>query len=121
SVTPVILPGFDDGNRRKADRLFLQAVQQAGFPLEAISEFALRKAPFRTGLHPNQYRRPDYLDSGKGRRFSAWHVHLSFRDPMAGPIAIGAGRHVGLGLLALADDAAQRAVAPDTPAARARR
>lgn len=113
SVTPVILPGFDDGKRTKADRLFLQAVQQAGLPVEAISDFTLRKAPFRIGLHPNQYRRPDYLDSGRGRRFSAWHVHLSFRDPVAGPITIGAGRHVGLGVLATVDDAAQQQHAAD--------
>jgi len=113
SVTPIILPGFDDGKRTKADRLFLQAVQQAGLPVQAISDFTLRKAPFRTGLHPNQYRRPDYLDSGKGRRFSAWHVHMSFRDPLAGPITIGAGRHVGLGVLAAADDAAQQQHAVD--------
>jgi len=118
SVTPVILSGFDDGKRRKADRLFFQAVQQAGLPVEAISDFTLRKAPFWTRSHPNQYRRPDYLDSGRSRRFSAWHVHLSFRDPMAGPIAIGAGRHVGLGLLASADDAAQQQHAADGAARR---
>lgn len=106
SVTPVILPGFDDGKRRKADRLFLQAVQQAGLPVVAISDFTLRKAPFRVGLHPNRYRRPDYLDSGKGRRFSAWHVHLSLRYPLAGPTTIGAGRHVGLGLFAISHDPA---------------
>ncbi len=107
SVTPVVLPGFDDGDRRKADRLFLRAVQQAGLPVEAVSDFTLRKAPFRTGLHPSRYRRPDYLDSARGRRFSAWHVHLSFHGAMFGPITIGAGRHVGLGLFAIADDAAQ--------------
>lgn len=114
SITPVILPGFDDGKRAKADRLFLRAVEQAGLPMEAISEFTLRKAPFRKGLHPNQYRRPDYLDSGRGRRFSAWHAHVSFRDPVAGPITIGAGRHIGLGIFATADDAAQQQnAAPD--------
>lgn len=118
SVTPVILPGFDDSKHTKADRLFLNALRQAGLPVDAITDFTLRKAPFRIGSHPNQYRRPDYLDSARGRRFSAWHVHLSVHDPMAGPITIGAGRHVGLGLLAIADDAAQQQHAADGAARR---
>lgn len=100
SVTPVILPGFDDGKFKKAEKLFLQAVEQAGLPVAACSDFTLRKAPFLSGLHPNAYRRPDYLDSAKGRRFSAWHVHVLFREPFTGPITIGAGRHIGLGLFA---------------------
>lgn len=101
SVTPVILPGFDDGKRSKAERLFLQAVQQAGLPLEAVAEFTLRKAPFWPGsLHPKFYRRPDYLDNAKSRRFSAWHVALAFRDAVCGPVMIGAGRHCGLGVFA---------------------
>jgi CRISPR-associated protein Csb2 len=97
----VILPGFDDGKRTKAERLFLQAVPQAGLSMEGVADFTLRKAPFwPASQHPNCYRRPDYLDSTKNRRFSAWHVHLSFRGPVAGPISIGAGRHCGLGVLA---------------------
>jgi len=101
SVTPVILPGFDDGKRGKAERLFLQAVHQAGLPVEGIAELTLRKAPFFPGSqHPNGYLRPDYLDSAKNRRFSAWHVHLVFREPVTGPVSIGAGRHCGLGVLA---------------------
>ncbi len=118
SVTPVVLPGFDDGKRRKAERLFLQAVHQAGLPVEAISHFALRKAPFRTGLQPNQYRRPDYLDSATKRRFSAWHVQVSFRDPMPGPITIGAGRHVGLGLFATADQGVRQGVGANSASRR---
>lgn len=101
SVTPVILPGFDDGKRAKAERLFLQAVRQAGLPGDCIIDFTLRKAPFWPGAqHPDCYRRPDYLDSAKNRRFSAWHVHLLLLERMAGPISIGAGRHCGLGVLA---------------------
>ena len=113
TVMPVILPGFDDGRKfkgipadkrdrpTKAERLFLKAVEHAGLPLEAVSDITLRKAPFWPGSqHPNLYRRPDYLDSAKNRRFSAWHVHLVFRQPVEGPLSIGAGRHCGLGLFA---------------------
>jgi CRISPR-associated protein Csb2 len=101
SVTPVILPGFDDGKRTKAEKLFLQALRQAGLPLERVASFTLRKAPFWSGSqHPNCYRRPEYLDSARNRRFSVWHAYLSFREPMAGPLSIGAGRHCGLGVFA---------------------
>ncbi len=110
SVTPVILPGFDRrGNipaqRRnrltKAECLFIKALSQAGLAEASVESFTLRKAPFWPGSqHPDQYRRPDYLDSKKNRRFAAWHVHLVFRHVLCGPIAVGAGRHFGLGLFA---------------------
>ena len=96
SVTPVVLPGFDDGRHYKAQRLFFKATGQAGLPVEAIAEMVLRKAPFWPGSqHPRRYRRPDYL-----RDLPAWHVHLRFHEPIPGPLAIGAGRHCGLGLFA---------------------
>lgn len=101
SVTPVVLPGHDDfrsdrGRPAKAERLLLKAMQQSGVTIANISDIALRKAPFWPGSqHPRLYHRPDYL-----RSYSCWHVQLVFREPMEGPIAIGAGRHCGLGLFA---------------------
>lgn len=100
SVTPVVLPGFDDGKHAKAERLFGKAAMQAGIPLEAIEALVLRKAPFWSGAqHPNQYAVPAYL-----RDFSRWHVMIRFREPIPGPLALGPGRHIGLGLFA-GDDA----------------
>jgi CRISPR-associated protein Csb2 len=94
SITPVILPGFDDGKYEKAERLLIKAVQQAGLPIEEIEAFVLRKAPFWPGSqHPCHYQRPEYL-----RGFPAFHVHLRFREPIPGPLAVGSGRHCGLGL-----------------------
>lgn len=100
SVTPVILPGHDDhDSRRKAPALFLKAVEQAGIPRAAVAELQLRKAPFWPGSqHPRQYRRPGYL-----KHFPAWHAFIRFREPFPGPLAIGAGRHCGLGLFAAAN------------------
>ena len=49
SVTPVVLPGYDEGKQGKAERLFLKAVRQAGLPTEAVAELTLRKAPFGQG------------------------------------------------------------------------
>jgi CRISPR-associated protein Csb2 len=96
SVTPVILPGFDDGEQAKAERLFLKAIAQAGIPIGAVECIALRKAPFWPGgAHPRQYFVPEYM-----RHFSRWHVAVRFRRPLPGPVVIGAGRHVGLGVFA---------------------
>ncbi|GIW43955.1 MAG: type I-U CRISPR-associated protein Cas5/Cas6 [Candidatus Binatia bacterium] len=98
SVTPVVLPGFDDGKYPKAEKLFLKAVAQAGIPMEAIESFTLRKAPFWPGAtHPRHYFVPAYM-----RHYSRWHVAIHLWYPIPGPLALGAGRHVGLGLFAAA-------------------
>ena len=105
SVTPVILPGFDDGEQVKAERLFLKAVAQAGIPIAAVECIALRKAPFWAGAaHPRHYFVPEYM-----RHFSRWHVALCFRRPIPGPLSLGVGRHSGLGLFASMPDAAEEA------------
>jgi CRISPR-associated protein Csb2 len=103
SVTPVVLPGLDDGKQAKAEGLFLKAAAQVRIPIEAIESVTLRKAPFwRGAIHPRHYFVPAYL-----RSFARWHVTVCFREPVPGPLAIGAGRHVGLGILAVVDDAAE--------------
>jgi len=116
SVTPVILPGYDDfdggaarlaradgGRLTKAERLFLKSLAQAGIPAEAVAHITLRKAPFWPGsLHPRRYRRPHYLEDAHAR--PGWHVHLEFREPIPGPLAIGAGRHCGLGVFVRAEE-----------------
>jgi CRISPR-associated protein Csb2 len=104
SITPVILPGFDDGKYEKAKRLFMKALQYAGLPVEAVEDVVLRKAPFWSGSqHPRLYYRPEYL-----KHFSAWHAHILFREEVTGPLAIGAGRHCGLGLFVSEENAPSR-------------
>lgn len=104
TVTPVVLPGFDDGKQAKAERLFLTAAAQADLPVEAIAELAMRKAPFYPGSeHPHYYAVPAYLS-----HLPRWHVSLRFQEPLAGPLAIGAGRHAGLGLFAGIDETAEQ-------------
>jgi CRISPR-associated protein Csb2 len=96
TVTPVILPGFDDGKHAKAEKLLLRSIGQAGLPLDGIADLMLRKAPFwDASQHPRHYHRPHYL-----RHLPAWHVRFGFREPVPGPMALGAGRHCGLGILA---------------------
>ncbi|MDW7967260.1 MAG: type I-U CRISPR-associated protein Csb2, partial [Thermoanaerobaculum sp.] len=96
TVTPVILPGFDDRKGSKALKLVQEALVHAAVPPEAVADLSLQKAPwFSSAAHPSLYFRPNYLKS-----FPAWHVRLIFRRPVRGPLALGAGRHVGLGLFA---------------------
>lgn len=96
TVTPVVLPGFDDGSWKKAERLLVRALTHAGVPLEAVGSIELRKGPFFPGApHAHAVRVPEYL-----RGYARWHVSIRFREPVPGPISIGAGRYLGLGLFA---------------------
>jgi CRISPR-associated protein Csb2 len=96
TVTPVVLPGFDDGKHAKAEKLLVSALTQAGLPVASLEELTIRKAPFWAGsAHPRQYVVPAYL-----RDLPRWHVRMRFHDSLTGPLAVGAGRHAGLGLFA---------------------
>lgn len=96
TITPVILPGYDDMKYSKAEKLLLKAIEQAGFSTEDLEGLYLQKAPFRHGCYaPRSYELPKYL---KGR--SGMHVRLTWKEPVSGPLVIGAGRHFGLGLFA---------------------
>jgi CRISPR-associated protein Csb2 len=126
TVTPVVLPGYDDPahyRRRlkqgvdaeeqkkllvhldeRIEGLLRKAIVQAGFS-ETLAEHAQlewRKAGFCPGTNMSeQYGAPDHL-----KRFPRFHVKIQWRDaqnrPMEvpGPICIGGGRFYGLGLFA---------------------
>ena len=96
-MTPVVLPGFTDGNHDKAVQLLMKALAFAGISEESIEDFYLRPAPYWTGsLSPLDYRRiPRHLKDSP--RF---HVYLEFKEKTFGPVAIGKGRFCGLGLFA---------------------
>ncbi len=94
TVTPVILPGHDSRKYPKAEKLFLKAIEQAGFNVNDIDFFVLQKAPFfNGGYHPRDYRLTAHL---KG--FTPMHVMIKWKSPVHGPLTVGAGRHRGLGL-----------------------
>jgi len=95
TVTPVVLPGFDDGNLVKAEKLFVKAVRQAGLSIDGITDITLRRAPFWPGSqHPRNYHRAKYLN-----HLPVWHAQIEFREPVNGPLSIGSGRHAGLGIM----------------------
>jgi len=105
SVTPVILPGHDDKKPAKTRKLIEAALAQSG--VEAGCEFEwspfsrFRKSfsahKYNKEGKPTGYLRPDHLPTQ-----TAVHMTITFNDDQEvdGPIAIGAGRHCGLGILA---------------------
>jgi CRISPR-associated protein Csb2 len=100
SVTPLVLPGRDDYRTRKAHALVLKALAQAGYTTPVV-EIHLQREPVFSGAEAARaYRVPAYL-----KELPRTHAIISFAEPVAGPVALGAGRHVGLGVFAaLADE-----------------
>lgn len=126
TVTPVVLPGYDDPahyRRRlkrgtgaeeqkqllerlgdRIDRLLRKAITQAGFTqsLADNAELEYRKVGFWPGVDlASAYGVPDHL-----KRFPRLHVRLRWRDAQGqplhvpGPVCLGGGRFYGLGLFA---------------------
>ena len=126
TVTPVVLPGYDDPahyRRRlqhissaeeqkhllvrlseRIDSLLRKAIIQTGFS-QALADHAdieWRKVGFWTGVDiADRYGVPDHL-----KRFPRYHVKIKWRDfhgnpvKVPGPVCIGGGRYYGLGLFA---------------------
>jgi CRISPR-associated protein Csb2 len=131
SVSPVVLPGYDDPahyRRRLAkgemsakeqrrlletlhhrtEKLLRKAIRDAGFSDELAEHADLdwRSVGFWPGTErAGSYAVPDHLT-----RFPRLHVRLRWRDAagepvrVAGPICLGGGRFCGLGLFAIADE-----------------
>jgi len=130
TVTPVVLPGYDDSRhyRRRLknntdaenqkrwlgklhdriDSLIRKAIGQAGYS-DMLKEHAAvewRAAGFWPGTDlVSRYGVPDHL-----KQFSRYHVRIEWRDAnghpvsIPGPICIGGGRFNGLGLFAALGD-----------------
>src|SRR5262249_55560231 len=107
SVTPVLLPGYDDrkvhrGDHQKrlarARQLVCKALKHAKINIPGYME--LSRVPYWPGsLHARTYSPPEKL-----KHYPRWHIRLSFDKPWTGPLAIGAGRHCGFGVFARTDD-----------------
>ncbi len=117
TVTPLILPGHNDRKAEKTIKLVQRALQQSG--IDTPCEFTWQPMPFvkntlsahkydRHGQHVG-YHRPAHL-----KDLTAVHLRIRFghravdgdaesawiSEAVPGPLAIGAGRHCGLGLMA---------------------
>lgn len=99
TVTPVVLPGSDDGKPAKTLKLFTKALHHAGIDPELLADEPIFQ-PFSfwpSGEPALSYHRPDYLRRGY---WSVYHVCLRWKVNFPGPLALGAGRHCGLGIFA---------------------
>ncbi|HEY1068709.1 MAG TPA: type I-U CRISPR-associated protein Csb2, partial [Pirellulales bacterium] len=127
TVTPMLLPGFDDPRhlRRRMSRegaslsaadkqrlvaqldervenLIRKSIVHAGFP-EALARGASIEWR-KTGYLPGVELADRYFVPVKHRGYPRWHVNLTWRDasgeplPLPGPLALGAGKFYGLGL-----------------------
>jgi CRISPR-associated protein Csb2 len=124
TVTPVILPGYDDPDhlRRKLKNgvdaetqkrflarlvarmqdLLRKAFRQAGYSSELIEQAELdwRDVGFRPGVElASRYLPPDNLNNAP-----RIHVRVRFPASVRGPIAVGSGRFRGFGLFAKMND-----------------
>lgn len=98
SVTPVILDGYDDRNATKTQKLLRKALANAGITSE-IGELDWQPFGFVAGVEPvRAFVRPENLHG------TMLHVRLRFAQRMSGPLAIGAGRYRGFGLMVMDED-----------------
>jgi CRISPR-associated protein Csb2 len=98
TVTPVALPGSDEGRADKTDKLLKKMFQHAGYSLDLVADLEFQRMPFLRGPEDAKRYRPSaphYLAN-----CTMYHMRIRWKHPMPGPIALGSGRFCGLGLFA---------------------
>lgn len=84
---------LDHAIAERREELVRTAVDRLG--IGEVVDVESSRAPWRAGAHAaSQYRTAGYL-----RQSPRFHVRVTFRDPVSGPIVVGRGRYVGFGLL----------------------
>ncbi len=101
TVTPVIVPGYDDRDPKKTELLLRKTLAQAGFPARLQQEAALEWQA--QGFRPGVDLAKQYWVCSHHQRFSRYHVRITWPVPVRGPICLGTGRYYGMGLFAAAD------------------
>ena len=93
-----MLHGFNSKNGaisvKKTERLLGQAFAVAGWDLKNVESLAFQAAPFfnKTGGARAVWA-PKHLDG-----WPRYHVAVTFRDNVRGPLLAGLGRHYGIGV-----------------------
>jgi CRISPR-associated protein Csb2 len=100
TVTPVVLPGYDDGNRTKTEKRLRAAIRQAGFSSLLADQSILewRQVGFFPGLDlAKRSLTPAHLAA-----YPRYHVRIRWPGEVKvrGPVVIGGGRYCGFGLFA---------------------
>lgn len=99
TATPVVLDRYPRGTEIEAD--LARSCTWAGLP--EPTSVAVNKEPLQPGAV--RLRPHDLPAHVRGRLFR--HVALQFDRPVHGPVLLGAGRYLGVGLLSPADTAAR--------------
>lgn len=96
SVTPVVLPGFDKrGGRGRPAKMTRRLLNQAQIPAQAVRHVRFDHAPGLMGMvQARALEVPHYLE-----RYPIKFVTIEFHRPVRGPLMLGAGKGVGLGVL----------------------
>ena len=113
TVTPLVIPWPQarramPGDGRANSACGMQRVASQVVVAEAVQK-ALRHAGISAGADIKRIQHEPFEANGKraevfthGPRFAKerlWHVELEFKDAVAGPVVIGDGRYLGLGLM----------------------
>jgi len=83
-----------------------QALRHAGIGAP-VAQVRVQREPFAR----NGARAEGFAGDTRFDKHRLWHVELAFADPTRGPVVIGDGRYLGLGLMAPVRDEPARAVA----------
>lgn len=109
SITPVALSGFfrqrfetkdnEGGNKKMSEERIaysavIQALRHAGINASPV-ELNIQREPF-TQRHE---RAETFAIGTRFPKNSLWHVAVTFSEPVTGPLLIGNGRFLGLGLM----------------------
>lgn len=115
SITPVVLPEYGKGSPHSENKEQKKLKTGAEYRSELLGAAfavrqALRHAGIRTRVAAVQVQREPFSANGEianafatGTRFASqrmWHTKIEFVEPVPGPIVLGDGRFLGLGLMA---------------------
>ena len=96
TVTPFVFDRYPkDPYGTEAEQVVRLAIERIGLP--APRDVDLHYNPWHTGVPKASLFPPAPARNGKPRRYHC-HVRLEFAQPVAGPLAAGAGRFYGYGL-----------------------
>jgi CRISPR-associated protein Csb2 len=103
SVTPVVLSAVTEGGQERRDRVAKQArgaatvtraLRHAG-RRERAEAIRVQREPFEA----KEERADAFGSEARFTRKRLWHVEVAFAEPIAGPLVIGDGRFLGLGVM----------------------
>jgi len=102
SVTPLALPvrrGARNGAARVMNEADAAASVREALRHEGVAQSALAIRVQREPFDANGAKAESFSD-GRFERARLWHVEIDFASPVRGPLALGDGRWLGLGLMA---------------------